>query len=180
MPAVSGHNVPAIEFGPLVTSATTSSVSNTASELALMTYTIPGGTPQAGDVFPFEMNGHCDITGTPTINFRLRIGGVTGTQLALVTFAAAANTGRPWSLWGRLRCVSTGGTGTWHGFLHHMSRIAGGAAPGISAVWQDNTLTAQTKDTTVNQDLVITAQWSVASASNTLVWHDGEISKRLG
>lgn len=180
MPAPSGHVVTATEFGPVVTSATNASVSNTTSELAIMTYTIPANSVSAGDVFPFEMNGHCDITGTPTISFRIRIGGVAGTQLALVTFTAAANTGRPWSLWGRLRCVSTGVSGTWHGFLNHLSRIAGGASPGNAAPFQDNTLTAQTKDTTVNEDLVITAQWSVASASNTLVWHDGEIAKRLG
>jgi hypothetical protein len=180
MPVGSGHNVLAAEFGPLVTAFTNGTISNTSAETVLATYTVPANTAGAADSFPFQINGHADITGTPTVSFRLRIGGIGGTQLALVTYTAAANTARPWELWGSLKCVSPGAGATWHGFLSHMSRIAGGAAPGISAVWQDCTISAQTKDSTVNQDFVITGQWSVASASNTIQGHECRIWKTLG
>ena len=60
------------------------------------------------------------------------------------------------------------------------SRIAGGASPGISAVFEDGTVATVARDSTVNQDLVLTAQWSVASALNTVSFHSGRISKVLG
>lgn len=180
MPAPSGHVVTAPEFSAVATTPTNSTVSNTTTETVLLTYTIPAGSVTAPDMFVIYASGHADITGTPTITFRVRIGGVAGPGLGTIAYTAAANTGRPWQIQADVRCVSTGVSGTWHGYIFHSSRIAGGASPGISAVFDDCTVAAITRDTTVNQDLVLTAQWSVASASNTVSFHSGRISKVLG
>lgn len=177
-----GHAVTADEYnnnGVLVSAPTNVTVSNKTTETIIATYTIPANSAEANDVFEFECSGTCDMTSTPTITFRLRIGGTSGTAVATISYTTAANTQRPWWIRGYLQCVSTGSGGTWHGFMTHGGRIAGGASPGISAVWDDCTVNPTAKDTTANQDMVVTVQWGTASASNTVHTNRAMIRKLL-
>jgi hypothetical protein len=140
----------------------TTTVSNTVTETVLHTYTIGASVPKVGSWFKLWVSGTCDITGTPALTFRARLGGLTGTILGAVGITGAANTNRPWRAKVALCCLTTGAGGTWTSFFEEISMIAGSATPLI-----DNA-TGVPQNTTVSNDLVITVQWGTASASNTL------------
>jgi hypothetical protein len=77
-------------------------------------------------------------------------------------------TNHTWRIDSKVVCLTTGASGTWFGQQMTTEALSvAGSAPFAAAVIQDGTA-ARTKDTTASQDLVITAQWSALSASNTL------------
>lgn len=118
-----------------------------------------------------EASGKLSTTATPTITFRLRWGGVAGVVLwatgAITNGSGVTNL--PWWLRIIIQTRTSGATGTIiaHGplILHtsatavaeNIGGVAGVAAPAPATV-----------DTTTDKGLSLTAQWSAASASNTL------------
>lgn len=114
--------------------------------------------------------GKLSTTGTPTMIFSLRLGGVAGVLLcksaAITTSSGAANVG--WSLEITLIVRTNGASGTILAMgtadvsgatvITNQMGVAGAAAPAASAA----------VDLTADQALSLTGTWSAQSASNTL------------
>src|SRR5574341_135819 len=153
---------------------TATTVANTTTETAFVTLNIPASDAVVGAVYKIHAYGTLGVTGTPTITFRGRLGGAAGTQMVVfpaVTVRSVATDGY-WDIIYFLTCVTTGVSGTWapmmkysHNFLTsvttytHLGPITG---------------TPVTRDTTISNDLVLTATWSAASSSNTITCRGSE------
>lgn len=161
--------------------ATTSgnAVANTTTEtIVFPDVTIPANYMQDGRVLRATLFGQYSTTGTPTLAFSVRWGGVAGTLLCksnaetLPTVTAAA-----WSLQFFVQTRSNGSSGTLmaNGEAHLFAGVSGtvasttGAA-GITPMTAGGVITpaAATVDLTTDKALSVTATWSAASASNTL------------
>jgi hypothetical protein len=161
--------------GASVTSKTaTTTVTNRTDEVIIHTLTIAGGSSKQGSVYKLGVFGTGDIVGTPTLTLRARVGGIVGSVFGTIGITGVANTFRPWTLDFKLICMTTGATGAMSGVLVMTSRIPGATAPDNASTSMDGPASPQTIDTTIGQDVVITAQWSVASTSNTLRADAGE------
>lgn len=153
-------------YRPKLSSVTT--VFNTTIETTIASQTIPALDAVVGAVYRMKAWGTLAVTATPTMTFVCRLGGSGGT--AMVTFPAVtvrsgATDGR-WELEFYVSCVSTGGAGTWapmakyeHNFLTSVTTYTL-VGPITSA--------PVTRDTTTSADMVLTAKWNAASASNTI------------
>lgn len=151
----------------------TTTVSNTTTETVLHSFTIPGSDASAGSVYAIKATGTMDwTTGSPTVTFRVRLGGVAGSVIASCTVActASASTAAPaWSVDGDVVCITTGGSGTWRGTIRALgSIVAGGFTAAANPATTGAPTAAVTQSTTSTADLVITAQWSAAAAVNTV------------
>jgi hypothetical protein len=151
----------------------TTTVSNTTTETVLHSFTIPGSDASAGSVYRIAAMGTMDwTTGSPTVTFRVRLGGIAGTVIAtcVVACTASASTAAPaWSVEGDIVCVTTGGTGTWRGMIKALGGIvSGGFTAAANPATAGAPSAAVTQSTTATNDLVVTAQWSAASATNTV------------
>lgn len=147
--------------------STVTTVANTTTETALATYNVAANDAAVGAVYHIRAWGTCATTATPTMTFRLRLGGAAGTSMV----AHAAITCRTmsdgyWEAEAYISCATTGAAGTWnptfkveHNFIGLSTYTKLGPVTAASVV----------KDTTVSSDLVITGQWSAASASNSIV-----------
>ncbi len=151
--------------------STSTTVANTASETVIAALTIPAGDAVAGAVYRIKAWGVASVTGTPTLTLRSRLGGVAGTALGSsgARTASSGVSNRSWQVTVDLTCLTTGASGTW--FASHityeavtLSASPPFASPGLIL---DGT-SSVTVDSTVSEDLVITATWGTASASNTL------------
>jgi hypothetical protein len=156
------HNVvPRVAY---VNTAPSTTITNTTAETAFDTkYTIPANTLQPGSVIKVRWQGIAPSTNaTDTLLIRLRLGGVAGTALAVGTATDVANN----AVFGGdaaiiVRTIGAAGT-----FVAAGEHTEAPAASG-TAVLDVFEITASTAiDTTVDQDLVVTATWSVASAAN--------------
>jgi hypothetical protein len=96
----------------------------------------------------------------------VRLGGTTGpviAQYAAITTGSAI-TSRGWRIEGSVHCISAGAAATWAGgaaLYHHLASTTGAAQ-------HELTDAPVTRDSTVDLPVVITAQWSAASTSNTV------------
>lgn len=146
-------------------------LANSTAETIIATATIPAGEAIIGRGYRITASGLASVTGTPTLTLRTRLGGISGVLVASsgARTASSGITSHPWDVNTRLWCVTTGATGT--GYLVQDTResvsVAGASGPWTPASLQDATAPALW-NTTTSQTLVITAQWSAASASNTL------------
>lgn len=153
-------------------SATT--VASSASELSIMTSTLPlpANYWYVGRTVKLEAWGKASDTGTPTLRFRLRFGGLAGTVIidwgALTLGSGISNL--IWHISATLVCRAVGATGSLFGYgeltcgigMFSTDRPQMGSSAGASAP------AAATVDTTTGQDLTLTAQWSASSSSNTV------------
>lgn len=150
-------------------------VANTTTETIIFNNTlIPPNYMSDGRVIRIRAFGKLSTTGTPTIIFAIRWGGVGGDILAqteaITTASASANFN--WSLEAIVQTRSNGATGTLLAMgvvvlqtnqgadpttKSHVFSVSGGDAPA-----------AVTVDLTTEKALAITADWSAQSASNTL------------
>jgi hypothetical protein len=160
--------LPGGTFRNTLSSAVT--VANTVTETILASCTIPASDMVVGADYRITAWGIASVTGTPTITFNARIGGVAGGKLG-GSGARTAQSGaatRPWKVELQFTCLSTGTTGTTFGNVVTSEIISvSGGFPGPAAVIMDGS-SAVTVNTTVSQVLCITAVWSAASASNTV------------
>jgi len=144
-------------------------VANTTSETAVATLTIAANDASAGAIYRIKVQGIASVTGTPTITFRARLGGVAGTQLASsgALTASSGISNHTWECDVFLVCLTTGSGGTWYGLMDVNQAITvAGSPPFTPASRQDGTASIS-KSTTVDNDFVVTVQWSAASSSNT-------------
>lgn len=151
----------------------TTTVSNTTTETVLHAFTIAGSDASAGSVYAIKATGTMDwTTGSPTVTFRVRMGGVSGATIASCTIAcpSSASTAAPaWAVDGDAVCITTGSSGTWRGTIKALGGIvSGGFTAAANPATAGAPSSAITQSTTSTNDLVITAQWSAANASNTV------------
>ncbi|WP_263170696.1 right-handed parallel beta-helix repeat-containing protein [Streptomyces sp. SCSIO ZS0520] len=143
----------------------TSTAANTTAETVVAAWTIPANDAAAGVLYRFAAQGTASTTGTPTLTIRVRLGGVGGAVVAAFTAitTGSAITNRGWRIDGTLHSLTIGSSATWSGgaaLAHHLAATSG-------ATQSELTDAAVTRDSTADQQLVVTAQWSAASASNT-------------
>jgi hypothetical protein len=138
--------------------------------------TIPANYMQDGRRLRLRAFGRYSTTGTPTIIFRIRWGGVAGTVIGLAPTITGGSTvsNAMWSLEVFIQTRVNGASGSL--FCTGDVSINTAATPTVvaatfgSAGWA--TPAAVTVDLTADTALSLTAQWSAASASNTLTGHD--------
>lgn len=134
-------------------------------------FTLPANFLQAGSAIQFTAFGVFSTTATPTLLLGVYYGGVAGTALAttgaITTGSGVTNV--PWRLKLTTTVRTTGSSGT------AMSQGVFGMGTSVSA-WNflplpNTALATVTIDTTAAKTLTVGAQWSAASASNTITLH---------
>ena len=147
-------------------------VANTTTETIIFpNVTIPANYMSDGRLLRITASGKLSTTATPTITFALRWGGVSGTLLA--TTEAITNgsgvTNVNWSLNCRVQTRVNGSSGSL--LVMGDVMVNTGASSTVSSVFGVSGFDAPaavTVDLTADTLLSITADWSAASASNTL------------
>lgn len=147
-------------------------IANSTSETVIFpNVTLPANFMQDGRVVRLRASGKLSTTGTPTITFGLRWGGVSGTVLA--TTEAITNgsgvTNVNWSLDLIIQTRSNGSSGS----LIVMGTVTVNTSTSASVhqVWGVSGYDAPaavTVDLTADTALALTATWGTANASNTL------------
>ena len=161
----------------------TAVANSTTETIAFPNVTIPGNFLQDGRSLRVRVFGKHSTTATPTLTFRLRWGGVTGTVVVAsgAITCGSAVTNAPWEIDLILTTRSNGSTGTVMGngsvsVWDDAAPTVGSTTnvPGVSALCAGGGVApaAVTLDLTVDTALSITAQWGTASASNTLTGHN--------
>ena len=171
--------------------ASGTAVANTTSETILFpNVTIPANYLQDGRVLRIKAYGSYGTTGTPTLKFSLRWGGVAGTviaaQAANVTTSGTGGGASMTALWevealiqvranGSSGTVMTNGTST----LFTSTLLTAGTvtnygqvAPLVSGSTGGTTPVAVTVDLTADTALALTATWGTANAANSIQGHN--------
>lgn len=147
-------------------------VANTATETVIYPdITLPGGYQNDGRVLRLTVFGKLSTTGTPTMTFALRWGGVAGTLLA--TSEAITNgsgvTNVSWGVQLTLQVRSNGSSGSILAVgAAEIHTAAGTLVRGLMGVSGYDAPAPVTVDLSTDQALSITAKWGTANASNTL------------
>lgn len=134
-------------------------------------FTLPANYLQAGSALRFTAFGVLSTTATPTILLGVYYGGVAGTALAVTpaTTTGSGVTNVPWRLELTTTVRTTGSSGT------AMSQGFWDLGTAVTAVTHlplpGTALATVTIDTTAAKTLTVGAQWSAASASNTITLH---------
>ena len=169
--------------GPTGTPSLTSPVSplqpggrgNFAAERVIGTFTIQPGDAIAGTAYKFWGAGTAADTGTPTLQIRLRIGGLTGAVLCAtdaVTCRTALSLAFGWS--GRIAFIAVGASGATVDALCDITEtFASSDATSHHGIAQG----APAGDTTQPVTVVVTAQWGTASSLNTIKTTSGTIRR---
>ena len=150
-------------------------VANTTTETIIFpNITIPANYMQDGRVLRMRAFGKLSTTGTPTMTWAIRWGGVSGTLLATteaITMGSGVATVN-WDLEAYVQTRTNGATGSL--FVMGTLRVhtaAGTVLVNVFGVSGYDAPAAVTVDLTADTALSITADWSAASASNTLTGH---------
>lgn len=151
-------------------------VANTTTEaIVFPNVTMPANYMQDGRTIRVTLSGRIGATATPTMTFALRWGGVAGTilcQTAAVTLAAV--TAAIFRIELEIQTRSNGATGS----LFAIGQVNWGATikttntPDMMGSAGATVPAAVTADLTADTALSITADWSAASASNSLTGHN--------
>lgn len=158
-------------------------IANTTTETIIFpNVTIPANYLQDGRVLRLTAFGRHSTTGTPTLTFAIRWGGVAGTIIAQsgALTCGSGITAAPWRLCAFIQTRSNGSSGTvfvmgeavcWDDAVGSTGSATN--APGIAALTSAGAATpaAVTVDLTADTALAVTADWSAQSASNTLTGH---------
>lgn len=157
-------------------------VANTTTEtIIFQNQVIPANYMQDGRLLVLNAYGRLSSVTAPTIRFRLRWGGVAGTVLwdsGLIT--TNSGTAALWKTFAIIQTRVNGSSGSL--FVMGDQFVGSAAAPtvasatgapavGVFGSAGDDTPAAVTVDLTADTALALTAQWSAASASNTLTGH---------
>jgi hypothetical protein len=155
-------------------------IANTTTEaIVFPNLTIPANFLQDGRTLRVTAYGKYSTTGTPTLIFALRFGGVTGTILCK-SGAIVSGSGVTDALW-KIEVLLTvrlnGAAGTimangvvvlFSGTVPTVDSAAGAPAVGPMTLGGQTGPTTASVDLTADTALSLTADWSAASASNTL------------
>lgn len=165
-------------------------VANTTTEtIVAPAVTLAGGYLRNGRSLPLTAFGRISSTATPTVRFRLRLGGVAGSILwDTGTITLNNGTAAPWWIQVLLQTRANGASGKV--FAGGFAIIGAAAAPTVASATGapaiaiggsagDDTPAEVTVDLTANQDIVLTAQWSAAAAGNTLTGHLHHIDTKM-
>lgn len=149
-------------------SVSTGPVASTTTETIAATYTIPANDATAGAVYKITAWGVAGVTGTPTLTFKSRMGGVSGSSTASIPITAASGvTAKVWRAELYVSILTTGASGSWSGNLTVEEGVSvAGSNPVVAVTRMDGGGTAAI-NTTISNDLCITLQWSASSGSNT-------------
>lgn len=143
-------------------------VNTTTETIIYPNITIPANYLQDGRVLRVRAFGKLSTTGTPTMRWRTRFGGVSGTVMcdsgAITMPSAAAN--NIWSLEVIIQVRTNGSTGT----VMALGEIGVGGVNTFNPMGSAGATNpaAVTFDLTADFALSLTAQWGTASTSNTL------------
>ena len=150
-------------------------VANTTTETIIFpNVTLPANYMQDGRRIRVSAFGKLSTTATPTITFALRWGGVSGTLLATTEAitTASGSVDTAWSLDALIQTRSNGSAGTLFAMGNvQVNLTASTATEGVFGVSGFDAPAAVTVDLTTDTALSLTADWSAASASNTLTGH---------
>lgn len=165
-----------------ITSDGSAIASTTTEAIIFPNITMPANYMQDGRVLRLRAYGRHSTTGTPTLTFAIRWGGVSGTILAqsgaITTGSAVA--AAMWQVECYLQTRSNGSAGTIFAVGHAVlgEDAAGSVGSATNASHEGfmssagvATPAAVTVDLTADTALSITADWSANSASNTLTGH---------
>lgn len=166
------------------TSPGNQTIFNTASEFAFATLNIPANDAAQGSCYRIKAWGTLTCSGTPTVTFKAKIGGIGGLTLATsgaLTPGVASAGNRTFSLEANVSCLQTGVSGAWFGVLQGVQAftMGSGSNPYLNAPTILDGISSVTKDTTVLQQFALTVQWSTASTGNTCAiqgWYAEKIS----
>lgn len=168
------------------TSAGTAIANSTTETILFPNVTIPANFMQDGRVLKLTASGAYGTTGTPTLKFSIRWGGVAGTVLAAqaanVTTSGVGGGASMTALWhleAIIQTRSNGSSGTL--FTNGVSRLFtstlltagtvtnyGQVAPIASGSTGGTTPVAVTADLTADTALSLTAVWGTANAANSI------------
>lgn len=158
-------------------------IANTTTEAILFpNVTIPANYLQDGRVLRLTAYGRYSVTGTPTLTFAVRWGGVGGTVIAQTGAITAGSgvTAAQWKIQALIQVRSNGATGTvftmGEVILHEDAVATAGTVTNygmVSPMASAGVATpaAVTVDLTADTALSVTADWSAASSSNTITGH---------
>lgn len=164
--------------------ASGTAVANSVTETILFpNITIPANYLQDGRVLRLRLFGSYGTTGTPTLQFRVRLGGVSGTVLcasgAITTGSGVGGGASMTALWSAeilLQVRGNGSSGTLMGNgelgLYTTGTAAGGGYPIASGSTGGTTPAVATVDLTADAALSVTAQWGTANAANSIQGHN--------
>lgn len=157
-------------FGLFAQTANSPIITATTSELTLIdggigTLSVPANGFQIGDSFHFDMGGIMSAQNNNTITIRLKSGSVIIADSGPLTMPAITN--QVWNLIVNFTIRNIGSAGiasivTLAEF--HILKLASGTQQGFG--W--NTINTTTFDTTINNTLDVTAQWSSNNANNSI------------
>lgn len=158
-------------------------IANTTTETIIFpNITIPANYLQDGRLLRLIAYGRHGTTGTPTLTFRTRWGGVAGTQIAAsgAITCGSTVTNAMWRVEIMIQVRSNGATGTVFAVgeaeigedaANTVGSATNATAVGLMGSAGVATPAAVTIDMSADTALSLTAQWSAASASNTLTGH---------
>lgn len=171
--------------------ASGTAVANSTTETILVpNVTIPANYMQDGRALKITAFGGHGTTATPTLTFRLRWGGVSGTVMAatgaMVTTSAVGGGASMTALWtfeGYIQVRSNGSTGTamTNGIIMLYTATAptagtvtnyGMPAAMVSGSTGGSTPATATVDWTADTALSFTVQWGTANAANSIQLHN--------
>lgn len=157
--------------------------STTTETIIFQNVVIPANYLADGRALRVTAGGRLSTTGTPTIRFRLRWGGVAGTTIwdsGTITCGSGV-TAALWELEVKIQTRSNGSSGTLFCFgpcivgaalAPTVGSATGASAIGVFGSAGDDTPAAVTCDLTADTALALTATWSASSSSNTLTGHE--------
>lgn len=148
-------------------------IANTTTEAIIVpTAAIPANYMQGDRVLRLTLVGKISATGTPTITFALRWGGVAGTilaQSAAITLAAATDAMFRIEMEIVTRASGSSGSLMATGMVYWGPTIKTTSTPDpMGSAGATNPAPVTPVDLTIDAALALTADWSVANASNTL------------
>lgn len=161
----------------------TAIANSTTETIVFPNITIPANYMADGRALRRTTYGRLSTTGTPTIRFRLRWGGVAGTVFwdsGTITCGSGV-TAALWKLEIEIETRANGSSGSLFAtgeaiigaaLAPTVGSATGAAAVGVFGSAGDDTPAAVTCDLTADTALALTAVWSAASASNTLTGHN--------
>lgn len=151
------------------TASGTAVANSTAETILFPNVTIPANYLQDGRTLRLRVQGQLSTTGTPTITFFVRWGGVSGTLIAKSS-AITTGSGASAAVWDMEVMIQTRSNGS-SGTVMSMGQVSvNGAATlaNLMSAGGGSTPATASLDLTADTALAISAQWSAASASNTI------------
>lgn len=154
-----------------------SSLTNSTAEAVIASVSIPAGDVGlvANGGYVLWLFAQASCTGTPTLTIRVRIGSLTGTLLFnsnAITLASGITAARL-VLDFEMMISAAGASGAFDCMVTLRNNLA---AAGTTVATMSGT-PAATINTTAAVTLVVTAQWSAASASNTVTSDVGVLNR---